>query len=675
MSTRLQCIGAFVAVVLAAGAVAPGVPSAAGRAGPRQGAGENRVRRAARTEAARIAYVRMDSTIGREAFAEAVRLAGRDGASLRHRVYPYAAMGEVPSGSEVRIAGIEGVKDVFVGVLARGDLRDFGERELDVADAYNAVYFGVGDRSDRGAPQEGAPGGLSEPIRIDPGPLRIPDEHMEKLSRAAGLEAAAGRPATSEFFLGDVAVGVIMPESDGVGSQDWSREEEKRVVRQVIEAMDYWAEHAPEHDLCFTYEMNYRVPVGVEPLDRGGWTIQDMWVGQSLTALGYSGDDYFGQAYAYVEDMRSTYGTDWGFIVFVLHGREGQDFGNFLAYAYLGGPFNVSISSNGGLGPERLDRVIAHETGHIFYTLDEYRASPHDCSARSGYLNVENANKVDGGSGCKLSVPCVMRGADASYGLDDLPPCEYTRGQVGWWDTDEDGIPDVLDVDPAIEELELDEKRTASVFSGDTLYSGTGVFSGEVVAVPLANANPFSDVTPRDVTIEPVRAEFRIDGGVWTPCEPDDGEFDSPRERFHFTVAGLAPWQRHAVEVRGVTLHGNTTPPEEVASLGFVSVPAPGGRVLLRVAGSSPARPPVKVVFSTPIPTDGTRTSPVDVSVYDPMGRLVATLASGDFPAGRYNAATWNGLDGNGRRAPAGVYLVALRSAGGVATQKIVIVP
>jgi hypothetical protein len=51
---------------------------------------------------------------------------------------------------------------------------------------------------------------------------------------------------------------------------------------------------------------------------------------------------------------------------------------------------------------------------------------------------------------------------------------------------------------------------------------------------------------------------------------------------------------------------------------------------------------------------------PVDIGVYNVAGRLVKSLVKTSQPAGRH-ATSWNGMDENGSRAPAGVYFVRVR--------------
>jgi hypothetical protein len=63
----------------------------------------------------------------------------------------------------------------------------------------------------------------------------------------------------------------------------------------------------------------------------------------------------------------------------------------------------------------------------------------------------------------------------------------------------------------------------------------------------------------------------------------------------------------------------------------------------------------------------------VELAIHDAAGRRVRTLLAADLPAGPH-APVWRGDDDAGRPVPAGVYLVALRTAAGTATAKLAMV-
>jgi hypothetical protein len=59
---------------------------------------------------------------------------------------------------------------------------------------------------------------------------------------------------------------------------------------------------------------------------------------------------------------------------------------------------------NDGWGPDNIDRVFAHETGHIFGAPDEYQASGCSCGGSFGFFRKPNINcegcAPDGGTDC-----------------------------------------------------------------------------------------------------------------------------------------------------------------------------------------------------------------------------------------------------------------------------------
>jgi hypothetical protein len=85
----------------------------------------------------------------------------------------------------------------------------------------------------------------------------------------------------------------------------------------------------------------------------------------------------------------------------------------------------------------------------------------------------------------------------------------------------------------------------------------------------------------------------------------------------------------------------------------------------LRAIGSNPFRVRARVGLEVPDHTQ------VVLAVYDVGGRRVRLLMEGSLAPGRYTA-TWDGTDGSGRAAAAGVYFVRLQAGGGSASAKVV---
>ncbi|MBE0566534.1 MAG: T9SS type A sorting domain-containing protein [Krumholzibacteria bacterium] len=80
----------------------------------------------------------------------------------------------------------------------------------------------------------------------------------------------------------------------------------------------------------------------------------------------------------------------------------------------------------------------------------------------------------------------------------------------------------------------------------------------------------------------------------------------------------------------------------------------------------NPFNPLTMIRFA--VPAEGR----VEVAIFDLRGRHICTLVDGNLAAGAHRTA-WDGRDGSGRAAAAGVYFVRVRGAGAVTTAKMVL--
>jgi hypothetical protein len=88
-----------------------------------------------------------------------------------------------------------------------------------------------------------------------------------------------------------------------------------------------------------------------------------------------------------------------------------------------------------GWGDTNIDRVFAHESGHIFGAPDEYAASSCSATANAGHLQIANSNcEVSNSS----SVNCLMKNNKEAM-------CPATPGHLGWVDRNNNGILDALE--------------------------------------------------------------------------------------------------------------------------------------------------------------------------------------------------------------------------------------
>jgi parallel beta-helix repeat protein len=352
--------------------------------------------------------------------------------------------------------------------------------------------------------------------------------------------SSPGYYETSEYLIGSVAVGVVFLESNGsidTKTENWNSTEESQVVSKIQVALNWWSIQNPSANVSFVLTLNYRVPTSYEPINRPAHADEYLWIGEAMTNLGYPprpGTDprveYNWQTSSYVNSLRDSFGTDWAFVIFVVdssNDADGAFTDNSFAYAYLGGPLLVMTYDNKGWGIARMGNVTAHEMGHIFYATDEYN----DIPDYSGYLNVLDIDN----SGALMDVSVLESGLSNG-----------TRGQIGWRDTDGDGIQDIVDTFP---------DTILNSYSPDPTNKSTLTYTGTVTEIPYPNNNPYG--TGRDVTINTItNVEFRVDGGAWINATSDDGSFDEFEESFSFTTPPLSPGT-HIIKVRGINSVGN----------------------------------------------------------------------------------------------------------------------
>jgi hypothetical protein len=119
------------------------------------------------------------------------------------------------------------------------------------------------------------------------------------------------------------------------------------------------------------------------------------------------------------------------------------------------------------------------------------------------------------------------------------------------------------------------------------------------------------------------------------------------------------------------------------ATVTHESVSAWDGRVLLRTTPlplppvqqgwlhpnePNPFNPATRIRFSL---SDAQH---VQLAVYDPRGKLVRILHSGELPAGENHSVVWNGTDRRGRPARTGVYVYSLVGAGFTQARKMMLI-
>jgi flagellar hook assembly protein FlgD len=146
--------------------------------------------------------------------------------------------------------------------------------------------------------------------------------------------------------------------------------------------------------------------------------------------------------------------------------------------------------------------------------------------------------------------------------------------------------------------------------------------------------------------------------------------------------AGTASGPAHAIaHTLGQTVAGQAHSATALIGSGFWLVPpatstgvGDGPTPLIPAAFSlhqnlpNPFNPRTSIQFDLSQPA-----SRVSLRIYDLSGRLVATLAQGDLPAGRHSVI-WAGDDDRGRSVASGIYVYVLETPTDRATRKLAIV-
>lgn len=334
-----------------------------------------------------------------------------------------------------------------------------------------------------------------------------------------GKANGAGFMDTSLYLAGDIAVGIFfIPGSAG----NWTVAEIDSAYDEVVNALRQFSFDEPNAKITFT---------PIKEVDSNG-----------VPNLFPPGNDF----QTYVNDLRNIHQTHWAYAIIIEKGTN-----PVRGFANLFGPL-LKIWSLDSLG----GNVVRHETMHIFGASDQYaeagaeKASP---TSRWGYLYVVHANSEynDGTgyfSGAGEAQIDLMK-SDGS-GLH-VPIGVYSRGQVGWRDSDGDAILDPLDTFPY------------SIILNKTNSNNQLTYTGIAQDKPINNDynNTYTETLRfvlNDVGLNTVSlVEYRVNQGAWVSANPEEGSFDSGSENFTFTTPALKNGN-YTIEIRATNSAGNS---------------------------------------------------------------------------------------------------------------------
>jgi hypothetical protein len=421
-------------------------------------------------------------------------------------------------------------------------------------------------RTNRRPVRANQPRGNERPRRLRRG-IRLEQLEGRALLAFGDLPFGAMPDDTGEYMLGDVRVNVVFMESDATMTRrggapadngsityqlpnnppttttynytpenwsNWNPTALELLKGRIANGLAWWREtlharfpKAPTDALNFTIDWTYAenpAHTAYEPIAR----ISDdfsQWIYDFLGEVGFdqhrSTSGFSPDIRAFNNFTRQQTNSDWAFTIFVVNDlsdpnkrfTQFSNLGSFSqAFAFAGGQFMVVPAS-------RPFDTFAHESGHMFWGLDEYldvdlvfnpttgQFEPGQIAdeylKRRGYYDTQNLNAADNPTAGFVQEDSIMsNGLPMQRARDNHTSSSHTLAMIGWKDADNDGIMDVLDVP-----LQLSGSGQYDINTGIYYFNG----STEVRTLPNRNSSGLQN----DITINQIRAiEYSVDNGV-----------------------------------------------------------------------------------------------------------------------------------------------------------------
>lgn len=230
---------------------------------------------------------------------------------------------------------------------------------------------------------------------------------------APGTAVRAILPETSGYLEGDIAVAIMIVQGP-TPALKFTQAEILKIVAEAQNGLGFFPTTNPLAGISFTFEIkNIKLTVPAAPDEAD---LESRWLDPAMASLGF-GPGLSG-VFDYAADMRTRLGTKWAYCCFFTKYPLWH-----FGYAYIGGPAIIMDPANDGWGEDNIDRVLAHETGHIFGAPDEYASSLCDCEGTWGRYGVVNGN-------CENCA--AFGGVDCLMKINDFVLCNFTPAHLGW---------------------------------------------------------------------------------------------------------------------------------------------------------------------------------------------------------------------------------------------------
>lgn len=227
------------------------------------------------------------------------------------------------------------------------------------------------------------------------------------------IASRAPEPAPGAAVLaGSVAVGIVIVNGPTAATR-FAESERIKVVAEVQAGLSWLGTQEPSAGVSWNYEIhNVSITTATTAAAADD---ESRWRNPAMGQLGHS-QNWQG-VLDYVNALRTRLHTRWAFCVFFVKGYP------LWHFAYASAPRIVMDYANDGWGPDNIDRVLAHETGHIFSCPDEYAAAGCVCTSTHGIYDEPNANCATCAPGG--GIQCLMKN-------NDWAMCSHTRRHLGW---------------------------------------------------------------------------------------------------------------------------------------------------------------------------------------------------------------------------------------------------
>ena len=241
-----------------------------------------------------------------------------------------------------------------------------------------------------------------------------PDAREPPSQRRPAMPARARAIGTSDYLMGSVALGVVIVNGPTTATR-FTAAEQTKVVAEVQAGAAWLANFNPWAGVSFSFDVRV-VNIATQP-NAPAADNESRFRDPAVAALGFQAN-WTGVS-DYINSLRANLHTNWTYCVFFVKGYPL----NHFAYASIGGPRIIMDYANDGWGPDNIDRVFAHETGHIFMAPDEYASSGCNCGGAWGRFGEPNANceNCAGAAG----IDCLMR-------ANTWAMCGSTKRHFGW---------------------------------------------------------------------------------------------------------------------------------------------------------------------------------------------------------------------------------------------------